>query len=362
MSSNVPKCFVYLQSKGFVHLNSKAEKIKELATFGIIIKSNLKRCINDYNRLIDKFSVFPISGLSSFKSLNSLLHGRQLDKFAVNFDSVDSIEVISEPHENLNLWSSKRPMKNLIILCDKSQSLNLFYSFQNERYRWWRKLSGCPSHFYQSPIGKCKSTNTENVTIDFRSSLIDEKSLCLENVKYLTDSDQINEMFGFQSNQHLIWSKIFPDNATISYMIDGCSQDENGDFKEMWFHESLAPYHVAISIQSSTNSDLDSKLEEVANYLMKEMKDCGITVFPFKHRSNSLQNVSFSWFDSIGIPYSISITQESLQLGIIGLRNKETNLEEKVHITRVKVNLLLYLKLMKPLDVKLAIMESAKSS
>lgn len=144
MSVGLPKCFSYLQSKGFLSLNSRAVRIKELDTFGIIIKANLKRCLNDYNRLIDKFTVFPVSRVESISNLNNhLLCGKKLDKYAVSFDSSDLVAPISEPNNELSLWSSKSCLKNLIIFCDPNKSLNLFYSFQNERYRWWRKVFTC---------------------------------------------------------------------------------------------------------------------------------------------------------------------------------------------------------------------------
>jgi len=61
----------------------------------------------------------------------------------------------------------------------------------------------------------------------------------------------------------------------------------------MWFHEILAPYQVAFNIKMSEKVAVNSRLDEVANYLMKELKDSGINVFPFFHRFIDSSQLTF---------------------------------------------------------------------
>lgn len=80
------------------------------------------------------------------------------------------------------------------------------------------------------------------------------------------------------------------------------------------------------------------------------------------------------------MPYVVSIKPDSVNTGIVYLRNKETKLmvgrrfeklgvnfnvsflQEEVHISQLKITLLLYLKMTSPLEVKSAILEDAIKS
>lgn len=61
----------------------------------------------------------------------------------------------------------------------------------------------------------------------------------------------------------------------------------------MWFHETLAPYQVAINIKMSEKMAVNSRLDEVAVYLMRELSNSKINVFPFFNRFLDLNQLNF---------------------------------------------------------------------
>lgn len=76
---------------------------------------------------------------------------------------------------------------------------------------------------------------------------------------------------------------------------------------------------------------LDEKAEDLyqlATYLSLTLRRVGLhTLFSPGSRSNKTLDSQFINHDSVGIPYTVVITPDALNNGIIGLRSRDTTLQ-----------------------------------
>jgi len=78
-------------------------------------------------------------------------------------------------------------------------------------------------------------------------------------------------------------------------------------------------------------------LKDLALHLSYVLQDAGLRLCAQANILKTDKNASFSskLFDRIGIPYSLIIEDETLKSGLLKLRNRDTSLEETIHITDI---------------------------
>ncbi|CAC5378636.1 POLG2 [Mytilus coruscus] len=96
-------------------------------------------------------------------------------------------------------------------------------------------------------------------------------------------------------------------------------------------HPKIAPYKLSIVSSSKSRSN---EIQEVASYINKDLRNVGIDVF---HAKDSLSvEDQFIRNDMMGLPYTAILSEGTLESGTIELRNKDTTLKEKIHLTQLK--------------------------
>lgn len=110
-------------------------------------------------------------------------------------------------------------------------------------------------------------------------------------------------------------------------------------------HRSIAPYQCSIIGYSSDNRQL-SALQDLAEFLRLILQKFPISIVtPRIFNTNETPlNSQYSIMDNIGVPYIVHFDEESLQSGIIKLRNRDTTSTEFVHISDLPEQLANYLK------------------
>ncbi|XP_008479780.1 DNA polymerase subunit gamma-2, mitochondrial-like [Diaphorina citri] len=105
------------------------------------------------------------------------------------------------------------------------------------------------------------------------------------------------------------------------------------DRKVLRLHRRLAPYKVAFL------NSTDDELKSLAVYLYENLRQshiyCLFTPLDSSSKSPGSIESQLSANDKLGVPYSILIRDTALQDGLISIRNRDTTLEEKVHISKV---------------------------
>lgn len=83
----------------------------------------------------------------------------------------------------------------------------------------------------------------------------------------------------------------------------------------------------------------DSEFFDITEYLSKILNDSNISVFSTEKcditYNNTALHTHYSKMDSVGIPYGIILNDESLTLGTMNLRDRDTSLLETIHISDI---------------------------
>ncbi|XP_054718692.1 DNA polymerase subunit gamma-2, mitochondrial-like isoform X1 [Uloborus diversus] len=252
---------------------------------------------------------------------------------------------------DLESWTSL----SLAFFCPPKKSMDWFHYWSKYRYRWWRKFSNVPSKFSLSDV-------TESSGSQQQLSVILQYPWGKEKVETITlyDDNNFKELcmkYGFEQKMSnfsvpaVVTCETELDLAAFAYLTSDFSEKwRENELRNMFqFHVKLAPYKVCLCLSASSIDTL-KKLSDVANHLMKEFRKGDITVFPhydvLSSNESQLHVFPFCRYDEMGVPYSVALNENTLSNGVAGLRNRDTTLQEQVHVTELTLKLQRYLQIM----------------
>nr|CAB3262834.1 uncharacterized protein LOC100183944 [Phallusia mammillata] len=100
-------------------------------------------------------------------------------------------------------------------------------------------------------------------------------------------------------------------------------------------HPYIAPVKVAIAIEGKEKNE---KLTEVADYLVQRINGMNVNCW-----NASEMNLTFSDLDHCGVMYCVILNDETIENGIVLMRNRDTSIKMPLHFTEVMAKLHLYL-------------------
>lgn len=88
------------------------------------------------------FPTFPANNLENVASVRHNIIPKHVKTYGIYFTSSKPLPTYQprSDEEFVNIWEDQKPLLNLLLFCEESHSSNLYYSFQNYSYRWWRKV------------------------------------------------------------------------------------------------------------------------------------------------------------------------------------------------------------------------------
>lgn len=234
--------------------------------------------------------------------------------------------------------------------------------WQRERKNWWIKLFNCPENVF---IDNLSTDYTKISNFNLLYKLNDSKtgSKWLENIKYVdnineTDnslkliSKKFNADFLLKNTKKLIMTLTTTQNVLESILND-CVQFRRRksevliNFKEtveekdkivFRLNYRLAPYKACILYENTASDSTEIKnCFKVAHDLRKLFLYHQINVFilPFDSSRESIQD-KYDKLDELGMPFSILLNAgHVLKDGVCLVRNRDTTLEEHLHISQV---------------------------
>ncbi|KAI5727665.1 hypothetical protein M8J77_005427 [Diaphorina citri] len=216
-----------------------------------------------------------------------------------------------------------------------SRGQQLFYHWQSQRKYWWRKFSCDP--------GKVSVVeDIPNRTVSIQIELPGESHQVIETIvnhgTAYFDRLQPQQRDAYEIKDgrkktvpYLIESRLNLEVAALMFLCQGLTL--SGDRKVLRLHRRLAPYKVAFL------NSTDDELKSLAVYLYENLRQshiyCLFTPLDSSSKSPGSIESQLSANDKLGVPYSILIRDTALQDGLISIRNRDTTLEEKVHISKV---------------------------
>nr|XP_015914307.2 DNA polymerase subunit gamma-2, mitochondrial isoform X2 [Parasteatoda tepidariorum] len=240
----------------------------------------------------------------------------------------------------------------IVFFSQPKKSTHWFHYWSKQRYLWWRKFSSIPSKFSMSEVKNIeKDIQQLSLLHEFPwgheplESITHYESRCVESL--FQDFCKTNKLkFNPDSTPSLIVCETKLDLAVLAYLSNSYAERwRKGKLKNiLHLHFKIVPYKVCILLDAES-SEILKRLKNLAIHLSKELQKSGILLFPTLNSkfTTSLESL-FSSFDEMGVPYIIVLNETSLQSGIAGLRNRDTTLQEQVHITELTSKLVKYLK------------------
>jgi len=231
-----------------------------------------------------------------------------------NFLWVDSIDQI-KPSTNLTIaWQDNQPKNSsnlpLILAKDKQVDDEYFHvrylkplkeinlnSLSNERTRFWKK------YISQREKLQCISTKSNQFSIQYQFSK-DFEPYQLETIESNFNDSSID--LNLNVNQTL-----------TSLLIDS---------QMKFIHPLLAIYQIAI--------ESSEKSTELCLYLSKSLT--------YQYHLRVLRLIDEQSCEHI--PFHLILKDESIKNGVCFVRNRDTNLQEEIHVTQLAKNLSSYFK------------------
>ncbi|XP_027729150.1 DNA polymerase subunit gamma-2, mitochondrial isoform X2 [Vombatus ursinus] len=105
-------------------------------------------------------------------------------------------------------------------------------------------------------------------------------------------------------------------------------------------HPCLAPVKVALDVGRGPAMEL----RQVCQGLFNELLESGISVWPgYLETMQSSMEQLYLKYDEMSIPFTLLITETTLENGLIHLRSRDTTMKELMHISKVKDFLIMYI-------------------
>ncbi|XP_070581038.1 DNA polymerase subunit gamma-2, mitochondrial-like [Ptychodera flava] len=221
--------------------------------------------------------------------------------------------------------------------------------WQRERILWWRKFAAHPSKFKLTDIKTSETQQTVEVQYEFPWGVD-----TIERITNRGDVDilEVQQMginvqgkFGRRNvTPVIIEATAGLDRGILAYLLDAYQEKERTDTRGklrpselLCFHAKITPFKVAVIPLKNTRD-----MREISEHLSKELRMAGVNTLYMCDTQTTLDQ-HFVRFDAMGVPFTVIINENTLKNGVIAMRNRDTTLREKLHITEVTPLLLKHL-------------------
>ncbi|GAB6020468.1 Glycyl-trna synthetase [Chamberlinius hualienensis] len=221
------------------------------------------------------------------------------------------------------------------LLVPPSSSANYLDKVQRQRLNWWKKFSGTPSN-YTTNLDKTEQGQVIHIQNKFpwnRSETVEtiHNRGSIEHLGSQTLIDLKAKDGRKLVIPHVISTVMSYEAAMMTFLTEALREKQsknNSSRMVLNLHRFLAPYKVSL-----TQSISSSQLKELSEFLKKDLQKFGISVYQSADQQQSLEQ-QFHKCDEIGIPYCLVLNETTLKNGILGLRSRDTTLQEQSHISQ----------------------------
>ncbi|XP_034241987.1 DNA polymerase subunit gamma-2, mitochondrial [Thrips palmi] len=247
------------------------------------------------------------------------------------------------PHAAFN--PSHRTCLRSLLFVSPTDGRQKFYTWQQKRKMWWRKFSSHPGRFSLSDIIETRSEDKNVDGNDLRVNILAEFDwgpTIVETVHLssLSSSQLSNEQLEAlkvkQGHKHVLPDVVecilSLEVASLAFLCDAFSESSKRLLLRL--HRRLAPLKVGFVVNLS-DSSVSDRLLEVAKHLSLSLRQKAVSTLMLPDIIKKSQDLQINRNDEMGIPFTIILSDSTLNDGIIHLYSRETTLKEQVHISKV---------------------------
>lgn len=278
---------------------------------------------NDHKDFQEKISV---SKLLTSKKLPFIIKLKTSDRFS-SFSKLPELEN-----------TEKQTVLKKYVFVPQGKSTQYFSEWQQRRIFWWKKMATFPGRFQASDEDQNENTQHLQILVKFPwgthcveiMTLIKDMSWINSDSNFLPESDR-----AFKKKAHVLTSTVGLENAAFSVLLDAYDETTSISPRElMRFNHKMAPYQINFALLPHAKSACQD-LRELADFLAQQLSNKGI-IIKHPHLLEKFEHPHFDDNDHLGIPYTVVMQDPCLQNGIIGLRCRDTTLQEQVHVTDLR--------------------------
>lgn len=215
-----------------------------------------------------------------------------------------------------------------------SFSREVFHQIQRQHKIFWMTYGASPGKYSisdQRTESFCKYVSIQSHVED---PLMDVETLKLFSLKdCIKDKQHLSSFLSRVPNRKketipdVIEASIDLQAASLALLLDAVNLSD--DYTA--FHRRSAPYQLALIVNEPT-----ADLIDLARYIELLMKGTEPEIEIFNAADAKIViKEELQKLDEIGIPYAIMLDQDSLESGLLKLRNRNTTLSETIHLSDV---------------------------
>ncbi|XP_004521438.1 DNA polymerase subunit gamma-2, mitochondrial [Ceratitis capitata] len=239
--------------------------------------------------------------------------------------------------------TNKHTYLETLYLIPSEKGFSVFFNSQRACKIWWMRFSADPSKYFVEPYefeaasNLAPSPGTQSITI---KSKLPYATLDVESITVIPlhtaslDADfaqylKINNKT--RTIPSVIRSVIDLQAATGAVLFDSVDNERENT---LLLNRKLAPFQCVVTCYHEGKQLKD--LEDLCLHIQYILSRSGLRIMGENILfTNSLQELESEIFkcDNLGVPYLLIISESSLHNGLLKLRNRDTTLEETIHIS-----------------------------
>jgi hypothetical protein len=259
---------------------------------------------------------------------------------------------------------SKETELNYIYLNDSAEVDTLVY-WQTERRRWWSRHLQCSYNLtLESVKEEAKSRHQFESALVYSMSEADKRKCFLEKLTHFNDIRESKNAFlaGLFSKlekkiahnkRDLLIAETSCERILESLLIDSVNEPAKEYVDKLKKHDirpradtvfgldfRLAPYKACVLFKPPQEKKSSSNLSVIAGDLKKMCYMNNVNVFLMWVDSDekSVLNAKYKHLDEMGVPFCIYLPPTVIKDGICQVRNRDTDIAERTHLSLVAKN------------------------
>lgn len=245
----------------------------------------------------------------------------------------------SHMSENLKHLPSFGPEMSFSFLhfCSQSSVNTTYDQLVNVRLSWWKQLSYNSSNFTLTNMeennsmlsGRCIQYKFPwgQETVETICNLGDKK------LKHLQKNTNAKCEYNHGRKEMYPWQiqcEVTLSMATTLFLTDAYTEksgSKNQLKQVLHLHPVLAPFKVALCRQGKRLEEVN----EVTTYIASNLRKDGHQILDTWDMKNKLE-VQLNRFDEIGVPFTVIVSDRTIETGTIQIRNRDTGILETLAI------------------------------
>ncbi|KAK3557202.1 hypothetical protein QTP70_026138 [Hemibagrus guttatus] len=246
---------------------------------------------------------------------------------------------------------------SLVWFCSPRTSLQWLDYWTRQRLQWWRKFALGPSDF-----SVCDVQDDELINSASRGAKVLYKfpwgTETLETLWILGDTELLKSHPGNRAElqcrdgkkvvvPHVLSLGANMDRGVLAVLLNSLQDIQKVDNKQrlhqrtvLKLHPTLAPVKVALDMGRGSTSEL----RQVCEGLLHQLLEVGISVWPgYMDTTQSSMDKLHTKYDEMGVLFTVMVGENTLENGLLLVRNRDTTVRETMHISGIREFILKYI-------------------